>query len=113
LGDARVGVFFSKPEPGAIGVAWPLLYADLHLNAGFVFEASIPVTAAISWEDGGGSRVGPALMLAMNWGWPEVAPRLLTFAFLINTPWPNDQDEIWSFFAGVNLSSLIDLLGGR
>ncbi|MBJ73473.1 MAG: hypothetical protein CMN31_19470 [Sandaracinus sp.] len=113
LGDARVGVFFSKPEPGAIGVAWPLLYADLHLNAGFVFEASIPVSAAISWEDGGGSRVGPALMLAMNWGWPEVAPRLLTFAFLINTPWPNDQDEIWSFFAGVNLSSLIDLLGGR
>ena len=113
VGDARLGVFFSKPEPGAIGALLPIVYVDLHLKAGFLFEISIPVTGAIAWEDGSGSRVSVAMMAAMNWGVPEIAPRLITTGFMIHAPWPHPDDEVWSFFAGINLSSLFDLMGGR
>lgn len=113
LGHTRLGVFFSKPEPAAIGIAVPIFYTDLHLNAGFVVELSVPVTAAISWEDGRASRVSPAVMASLSWGWPEVAPRLLTLGFAIHAPWPHPDDEVWSFFAGVDITSLFSLLGGR
>lgn len=113
IGDARLGVFFSKPEPGAIGALLPIVYMDVHLKAGFLFEVSMPVTGAIAWENGAGSRVSVALMAAMNWGVPEIAPRLITTGFLIHAPWPHPDDEVWSFFAGINLSSLFDLMGGR
>lgn len=113
LGDARLGVFFSAPEPNAIGALLPIFYTDLHLKAGFVFEISVPLTASVAWSDGRASRIGPALMVAMNWGYPEIAPRLLTFGFLVHPPWPHPDDRVWSFFGGVNLTSLIDLLGGR
>ncbi|MEM9075041.1 MAG: hypothetical protein AAGE52_41475, partial [Myxococcota bacterium] len=113
LGDARVGVFISDPDPGAIGALLPLLYSDLHLKHGFLFELAVPITAAIAWEDGGGSRVGAGIMAAMNWGIPDIAPRLLTVGFLIHPPWPHPDDEVWSFFFGLNVTSLIDLLGGR
>jgi len=113
LGDMRFGVFFSKLDAPALGVALPILYTHLHLKAGFLFEVSIPVTAGITWKDGGASRVSPALMVSMSWGWPNVAPRLLTAGFLVHAPWPHPEDEVWSFFAGVNLASLWDLAGGR
>lgn len=113
LGDARLGVFFSEPQPAAIGALLPIFYTDLHLKAGFMFEVSVPITSAIAWEDGGASRVSPALMVAMNWGVPEIAPRLFTFGFLVHAPWPHPDDTVWSFFGGINLTSLVDLLGGR
>ena len=113
LGDARLGVFISGPEPGAIGALWPVLYTDLHLKYGFLFELSVPVTAAIAWDDGRASRVGGGLMAAMNWGVPQIAPRLLTVGFLIHPPWPHPEDEVWSFFFGLNVASLVDLAGGR
>lgn len=113
LGDARLGVFISGPEPGAIGALWPVLYTDLHLKYGFLFELSLPITAAIAWDDGRASRVGGGLMAAMNWGVPQIAPRLLTVGFLVHPPWPHPQDEVWSFFFGVNVASLVDLAGGR
>ncbi len=113
LGHASLGVFFSKPSPAAIGIALPIFYTDLHLNAGFVFELSVPVTASIAWEDGRASRVSPALMASMSWGWPEIAPRLITAGFAIHVPWPHPDDEVYSFFVGVDITSLIELLGGR
>src|SRR5690606_1793568 len=58
LGDARLGVFFSEPQPAAIGAVLPIFFTDLHLKAGFLFEVSVPITAAIAWEDGRASRVG-------------------------------------------------------
>ncbi|MCB9602667.1 MAG: hypothetical protein H6720_20300 [Sandaracinus sp.] len=113
LGDARLGVFFSEPQPAAIGALLPIFYTDLHLKAGFLFEVSVPITAAIAWEDGRASRVGPALMVAMNWGYPEIAPRLFTFGVMVHAPWPHPDDTVWSFFGGINVTSLVDLLGGR
>ncbi len=113
LGDARLGVFVSGPEPGAIGLLLPVLYTDLHLKYGFLFELSLPLTAAIAWDDGRGSRVGAGLMAAMNWGVPQIAPRLLTVGFLLHPPWPHPDDEVWSFFFGVDVASLVDLAGGR
>ncbi len=113
LGDARLGVFISGPEPGAVGALLPVLYTDLHLKYGFLFEVSLPLTAAIAWDDGRASRVGVGLMAAMNWGMPQIAPRLLTVGFLVHPPWPHPEDEVWSFFFGVNVASLLDLAGGR
>ncbi len=113
LGDARLGVFFSEPQPAALGALLPIFYTDLHLKAGFLFEVSVPFTASVAWVDGRASRVGPALMVAMNWGYPELAPRVLTFGFLVHAPWPHPDDAAWSFFGGINLTSLVDLLGGR
>ena len=113
IGDVHVGVFFSKPNPWAIGLAMPILYTHLHLLKGFVLDISLPITASIDPTDGRASRVSPALMAAMSWGWPNVAPRLLTAGVLLHAPWPHPNDELWSFFVGVNLASLIDLAGGR
>ncbi len=114
LGDLRFGMFFSKFDNPALGIALPLIYGHLHLKKGFLFEVSVPFTAAMTWTSReSASRVGPALMTAISWGWPDTAPRLLTAAFLVHAPWPHSQDQAWSFFVGVNLSSLWDLAGGR
>lgn len=113
LGDVQLGVFISKPEPGAFGVTVPLAYLDLHLPAGFVVETSLPFTSAIAWDDGGGSRVGVGFMTSISWGYPSVAPRLLTAGFILHAPWPHADDEVYSFFFGIDVSSMVDLVGGR
>lgn len=113
FGNVQLGVFISRPDPAAVGLVVPLAYLDLHLPHGFVVEASLPFTSAIAWEDGGASRVGVGFMTSISWGYPSIAPRLLTAGFLLHAPWPHFDDEVYSAFFGIDISSIVDLVGGR
>ncbi len=112
LGDPRLGVFFSQPDPWAIGLVLPLVHFDMHLPYGFDFEISVPFTAAIA-VDGHASRISPAFMVSFDWGLPSRAQNLITVGALLHAPWPHRDDQVYSFFFGLNLGGLYDVLGGR
>lgn len=112
LGDPRLGVFFSQPDPWAIGVVLPLVHFDMHFNYGFDLEFSVPFIASIA-ADGHSSRIGPAFMVGLDWGLPSRAQNLFTVGFLVHPNWPHPDDQVYSFFLGLNLGGLYDLIGGR
>ena len=112
LGDPRLGVFFSQPDPWAIGVVLPLVHFDMKFNYGFDLEFSVPFIASIA-ADGHASRIGPAFMVGLDWGLPSRAQNLFTLGFLVHPNWPHPDDQVYSFFFGLNLGGLYDLIGGR
>ncbi|MCB9656104.1 MAG: hypothetical protein H6726_00530 [Sandaracinaceae bacterium] len=112
LGDPRLGVFFSKPDPWAVGLVVPLVHFDMQFNHGFDLEFSVPFIASIA-ADGHASRIGPAFMVGLDWGLPSRAQNLFTVGFLVHPNWPHPDDQAYSFFFGLNLGGLYELIGGR
>lgn len=112
LGDPRLGVFFSKPDPWAVGLVLPLVHFDMQFNYGFDLEFSVPFIASIA-ADGHASRIGPAFMVGLDWGVPSRAQNLFTLGFLVHPNWPHPDDQVYSFFFGLNLGGLYELIGGR
>ena len=105
-------MFFSQPDRWAIGVVLPLVHFDMKFNYGFDLEFSVPFIASIA-ADGHASRIGPAFMVGLDWGLPSRAQNLFTLGFLVHPNWPHPDDQVYSFFFGLNLGGLYDLIGGR
>jgi hypothetical protein len=61
------------------------------------------------------SRLGAALMATLEFGIPEILPRLLSFGAMVHgaAETHSVENPVASLFIGLNLSSLVDLAGGR
>lgn len=123
LGDAQA-VFFAS-APVAMGVMLPLGWFRFTPGIRFLaLEISANVTMAASFPQGGIvypdaylSRVGASLSWALSIGIPEYLPRILSVGGMLHgaaTTHRNPGDNpIVSFYVGLNLSTLVDLAGGR
>ncbi len=113
LGDVRAVVFFVRPT--AIGVALPAAWLRLSLTSWLGFEFAAPLTFATTFEPSAISRAGVALSALMELGVPEIAPRLLGVGTMLHASGGNhpDGEPLLSFVVALNLSTLVDLAGGR
>ena len=111
LGDTQWAFFLV--EPFATGVVVPVAYAAARIPYGFRAEAAVNATAAVAFDDAALTRAGAGVSLSMSWG-PEALPRLLTVGAMLHFAGGTRDDEPWvSPYAALNLSSLVDLAGGR
>jgi len=111
LGDPRLAI---HPLDGiAVTTHLPAIAATLLLPAGFVVEGSIVGSAGVSLA-GDFSRTGVALSAELQWGIPEVLPRMLSVGVLLRLFYSDQGPQTpLSPYLAVNLGTLIDLVGGR
>ncbi|MBL8600947.1 MAG: hypothetical protein JNK72_03390 [Myxococcales bacterium] len=111
LGDVQWAFFLYTPF--ATGVAVPVGYADARIGYGFSAQAALSATVGVTFDDAAVTRAGAGLSLAMSWG-PEVAPRLVSVGAMLHLATGTRDDEPWvSPYLGINLSTLVELVGGR
>lgn len=113
LGDTQAVMFLTR-EP-ALGLAFPLGYGYLRLLYGFGVDASLSLTAASTLleEDPLLTRAGLSLSLALVWGPEMYAPRLFSFGGMLHATTGTDDEPLASLYLGLNLSTLLDMAGGR
>jgi hypothetical protein len=114
LGDTQLVVFL--PRDPALGVALPIGYVYWRLLYGFGLDGSLSLTAASTFDNAYLSRAGLGLSVAINWGPQPYAPRLLSAGVMLHLATGSDtgDDLPWnSIYGAVNLSTLVDLAGGR
>jgi hypothetical protein len=112
LGDARAVVFLTAPA--ALGVMLPAVYLRWAWVAGLGLDVSGSLTAAVSFDQGALSRAGLGLSTAVFWGPEAFAPRLLEVGAMLHAATGTHPDApIGSVYVGLNLSTLVDLAGGR
>ncbi len=112
LGDTQLVVF--APRDPALGVALPVGYTYWRLIYGFGLDASLSLTAASTFSDAYLSRAGLGLSAAVGWGPKRYAPRLISAGVMLHLATGTGDDLPWgSIFGAVNLSTLVDLAGGR
>lgn len=112
LGDTQV-LMFVMPD-AALGVGVPLAYAQYRLAHGFGLEAALPLTIGALVDGSAITRAGLGLSGTLFWGPPDRAPRLLSVGVMLHAAaagHPNPPAA--SLVTGLNLSTLLDLLGGR
>ena len=113
LGDVQAMAFITRP--GAIGLAAPLVYGRWHWGFGVGLDLSASVTGAIALHDRELSRAGLGLSAMVNWGPERSAPRLIGIGLMLHAATstnPKERPDA-SLVAGLNLSTLYDLAGGR
>lgn len=129
LGDTQLAVFLN--DPVAIGVVLPIgwfrltpgqrwLSFDVAVN--LVAAAALPTTgpgpmSGMVAYDAELSRVGVSLSWALTFGVPDYVPRLFSIGGMLHGaaethPGPG-LNPIVSFYLALNLSTLVDLAGGR
>lgn len=114
LGDAQA-LFFAN-DPVSLGLGLPLVWFRFSPGIRFVsIEVSGMLTMAASFDPAELSRVGGALTWALQLGIPEHLPRLLSIGGMLHGAAETStiDNPLVSFFVGLNLSSLVDLAGGR
>lgn len=112
LGDAQLLVFISRPA--AIGMSLPLVYGFWRWGYGFGLDGSISLASAVTFDPSQVNRTGLMASTSLVWGPERIAPRLLSFGVGLHAATGTHEDNPWgSVFAGLNLSSLFDLAGGR
>lgn len=122
LGDVQA-VVFVVPEPVALGISLPVVYLRLNLfpirqMRWFAIEVAGNLVFAGAFEPAGIARTGASLSASVQLGIPNVVPRLLSFGIMLNgafesLPGGRENNPIWGFFVGLDLSTLVDLAGGR
>lgn len=112
LGDVQLQVFITRPT--AIGLALPLVYGFWRWGYGFGLDASIALSTAITFDPSQISRSGLMASTALVWGPERIAPRLLSFGVAFHAATGTHEDKPFgSVYTALNLSSLVDLAGGR
>lgn len=123
LGDTQAIFYFTQPL--AMGVALPVFYFRLNLFPirsfrWLALEVAGDLTFGAAFDPVGVSRAGAALSIALQLGVPKWVPRLLSVGMMIHGAWeslPEEGDEdnnpIVSGYIGLDLSTLVDLAGGR
>lgn len=122
LGDIQA-VVFVVPEPVALGISLPVIYLRLNLfpirqMRWLAVELSGNLVFAGAFDPAGVARTGGALSASVQLGIPNVVPRLLSFGIMLHgafesLPGGRENNPIWGLFVGLDLSTLIDLAGGR
>ncbi len=112
LGDTQAVLFVNRPA--GFGAALPLAYAQLRLPYGLGLDASASLTAAAAFDDATITRAGVGFSGTLFWGPPELAPRLLSGGVMLHAATgTNRRKPTASLIAALNLSTLIDVVGGR
>ncbi len=112
LGDVQLMLFITRPA--AIGLSLPLIYGFWRWGYGFGLDGSISLSSAITFDPSQISRTGLMASAALWWGPDAIAPRLLSFGVALHAATgTHDDAPFGSVYAGLNLSSLLDLAGGR
>jgi len=112
LGDVQA-VMFVMPR-AALGVAVPVAYARQRLFHGFGIDASASLTVAASIDGPEISRAGLGLSGALYWGPEAQAPALLSIGVMLHAAAATHSDPpIASLYTALNVSTLLDLAGGR
>lgn len=123
LGDTQAVFYFTQPV--ALGVALPVFYFRLNLfpvrnQRWLALEIAGDLTFSAAFDPAGISRTGAALAIALQLGVPKWVPRLLSVGVMIHGAWESlpeeegeDNNPIVSGYIGLDLSTLIDLAGGR
>jgi hypothetical protein len=114
LGDTQAVVFMTRKT--ALGLAFPLAYGYLRLVYGLGVDASLSLTAAstITTRDPGKlTRAGLGFSAALTWGPDPYVPRLISFGGMLHAATGAGSQPWGSLYFGLNLSTLIDLAGGR
>ncbi len=123
LGDTQLAYFYaSNPIEHALGLVLPVAWARFTPGIRFVaIEVAANLVGAVAFAPEELSLLGASLSAAVVIGIPEILPRILTVGGMIHLQAdtygvvrrPNYDVAAFSFFAGVNLSTLVDLAGGR
>ena len=119
LGDAQA-VFFAN-TPIAMGLMLPLAwfrftpgirFLALEIGANVTMAAAFPQGSALEAEV---SRLGASLSWALSIGIPEYLPRILSVGGMLHGAAETHtiDNPIVSFYVALNLSTLVDLAGGR
>lgn len=112
LGDAQLQVFVTRPA--AIGLSLPIVYGFWRWGYGFGLDASVSLSSAITFDPSQVSRTGLMASTALVWGPEQLAPRLLSFGVALHAATGTHKDAPFgSVYGALNLSSLIDMAGGR
>jgi len=113
LGDFRALVFPTKPA--ALGFGLPVVYLRIAPFEWLAVDMAAALVTAGGFSPDEINRTGLGLWMALEGGIPNWAPRLLTAGAMLHVA-PNTYstgEPRVSFFVGLNLSSLVDLAGGR
>lgn len=127
LGDAQAVLFAasdSRPDPVAMGLMVPLAWFRLTPGIRFValeIAANLTIAAAFPNQHGLAanvevSRLGASLSWALALGVPEYLPRILSVGGMLHGTADTHfayGKPILSFYVALNLSTLVDLAGGR
>lgn len=113
LGDVQAMLFVTRPP--AIGFAVPLAYGRWRFGLGLGVDVSASLTSAIGLRDAELSRAGLGLSGMLTWGPERTAPRLVGIGLMLHAATGTDpgREPTASLVAGLNLSTLYDLAGGR
>ncbi|MFK7987949.1 MAG: hypothetical protein AB8I08_18160 [Sandaracinaceae bacterium] len=114
LGDTQAVVFFN--EPVAAGLALPLVWFRMSPGIRFLtLEVTGALTMGAAFDPAEISRLGVALTWALSIGVPEYLPRILSVGGMLHgaAETSSIENPVVSFFVGLNLSTLVDLAGGR
>lgn len=118
LGDTRLAFYVT--EPLALGVVIPVLYLRLALfpvrhHRFLALEIAGNLTVGMSFDEVAVSRAGASLSAALQLGIPRYLPRLLSVGVMLHgaaETHPSDN-PIFSVYISLDLSTLVDLAGGR
>jgi hypothetical protein len=112
LGDVQAMLFVTRP--GAVGLAAPLAYGRWRFGLGAGLDLGASVTSAIGL-DGELSRAGLGVSAMVTWGPERIAPRLIGMGLMLHAATGTDpeQEPDATFVASLNLSTLVDMAGGR
>jgi hypothetical protein len=112
LGDVHLAAFFSAPA--SLGALLPVGYVHGRLPYGLGLDATVSLASAVSFEHAQVTRAGVGLTLGAGWGPLSVAPRLVTLGVMVHLSTGTGENEPWfSPYAALDLSTLVDLAGGR
>lgn len=113
LGDVQAMVFVTRPP--AFGLAVPLAYGRWRFGLGLGLDLSASLTSAIGVRDAELTRAGLGVSAMLNWGPERTAPRLVGIGVMLHAATGTDpgREPTASLVAGLNLSTLYDLAGGR
>jgi hypothetical protein len=81
---------------------------------GLGLDASASVLAAAAFDDAALTRAGVGVSTTLYWGPERFAPRLVAFGLLVHATDGTARNEpVLSLITALNLSTLIDVAGGR
>lgn len=118
LGDTQFAFYVTAPL--ALGVVIPVFYLRLalfpvRLQRFLALEVAGNLTIGMSLDEVDISRAGVSLSAALQLGIPRYVPRLLSVGVMLHgaaQTHPSDN-PIFSVYLSLDLSTLIDLAGGR
>jgi len=112
LGDPRAVVFVTSPQ--AAGVYLPVVWFRIGFLPWLGLEIDASLVGAGAFDTPALSRTGLGFSAAIDFGIPEILPRLLNVGAMVHVDgnWHPNDNPTASVFIGLNLATLVNLAGG-